>query len=152
LRKPYNPKIFNTLKGDTMKKNLSENKLIILDTDAIRLKKLLEDKASGGHQYCSALKEEINKAQIVSKADMPEDVVIMNSTIEILDMEDNESIRYVLVYPWESDVDSCKISILAPIGTAIIGYRQGDEILWKVPGGTRKLKLTTVIQPQLNDQ
>lgn len=83
---------------------------------------------------------------------MPEDVVIMNSTIEILDMEDNESIRYVLVYPWESDVDSCKISILAPIGTAIIGYRQGDEILWKVPGGTRKLKLTTVIQPQLNDQ
>lgn len=83
----------------------------------------------------------------MDRTELPEDVVIMHSEVEIYDIEDKESSRYVLVYPWEADADSCKISILAPIGTAIIGYREGDEIMWKVPGGTRNLRIASVTQP-----
>lgn len=133
-----------------MVKEKSEKKLVLLDADVLGLKKILNDKASENHQYCSALKDEIEKAQIVSRKELPQNVVIMNSVVEILDMEDEESDKYVLVYPWEADVDSNKISILAPIGTAIIGYRQGDEILWTVPSGTRRLKVVSVEQPSEN--
>jgi len=123
-------------------------KLVLLDTDTEQLKKLLQDKASECHQYCSALKEEIQKAQIVSQDKLPSDVVTMHSTVEILDVEDDEMSKYMLVYPWEADADSCKISILAPIGTAILGYRENDEISWKVPSGIRTLKISSVMQSQ----
>jgi regulator of nucleoside diphosphate kinase len=129
------------------KKLSSEKQLVLLDSDVVRLKRLLQDKASEGHQYCTALKEEMLKASIVPWPDLPANVVIMHSMVEIQDMEDKESVRYILVYPWEADVDSNKISILAPIGTAIIGYKQGDEIEWKVPGGIRRLQITSVVQP-----
>lgn len=123
-------------------------KLVLLDTDTVQLKKLLHDKASECHQYCSALKEEIQKAQIVPQEKLPPDVVTMHSTVEILDMEDDEISKYTLVYPWEADADSSKISILAPIGTAILGYRLNDEISWKVPSGLRTLKISSVTQSQ----
>lgn len=128
-----------------MEKKIVEKKLVLLDSDVSRLRQLC--KTYGNHQYCRTLIEEIGKADIVDRTELPEDVVIMYSEVEIYDIEDKESSRYVLVYPWEADADSCKISILAPIGTAIIGYREGDEIMWKVPGGTRNLRIASVTQP-----
>jgi len=131
-----------------MEKKILEKKLVLLDTDVSRLIQLC--KTYGNHQYCRTLTEEIGKAEIVDHLELPEDVVTMHSEVEIYDIEDRESFRYVLVYPWEADADSHKISILAPIGTAIIGYKEGDEIVWKVPGGTRRLRITAVIQPSEN--
>ncbi len=128
-----------------MEKKTIEKKLVLLDADVARLKQLC--KTHGTSQYCKTLIEEIGKAEIVDCLKLPKDVVIMHSEVEIYDIEDNEASRYVLVYPWEADADSCKISILAPIGTAIIGYRKGDEIIWKVPGGTRSLRIDAVTQP-----
>ncbi len=133
-----------------MEKGIIEKKLVLLDTDVSRLRQLCN--AYQNHQYSRALIEEIDKAKIVGRLELPDDVVIMHSEVEIYDIEDEETSRYVLVYPWESDADSCKISILAPIGTAIIGYRKGDEIMWKVPGGTRNLKIASVTQPLEKDQ
>lgn len=131
-----------------MEKKILEKKLVLLDTDVSRLIQLC--KTYGNHQYCRTLTEEIGKAEIIDHLELPKDVVTMHSEVEIYDIEDRESFRYVLVYPWEADADSHKISILAPIGTAIIGYKEGDEIVWKVPGGTRRLRITAVIQPSEN--
>jgi regulator of nucleoside diphosphate kinase len=138
--------IFNFFEigGLLMEKKTAEKKLVLLDTDVSRLLQLC--KTYGNHQYCKTLIEEIGKAQIVDRMELPKDVVTMYSEVEIYDIEDKEASRYVLVYPWEADADSNKLSILAPIGTAIIGYRQGDEIMWKVPGGTRSLRITAVRQ------
>lgn len=120
--------------------------LILLDTDACRLKQLIG--ATAYQKSGSALLGEIDKAKIVSQAELPEDVVIMNSTVEIEDLEDGDLTTYRLVYPKDADADTCKISILAPIGTALIGYKKGDIIQWKMPGGVRKLRITSVTQPQ----
>lgn len=130
-----------------MKKEPSAKQLVILDTDAVRLKQLLLDPGSGNNQYCKALKEEVYKARIVSRSELNDDVVIMHSTVVIRDLDTKETYEYTLVYPREADIETSKISILAPIGTALIGYKKGDEIHWQVPGGVRRLKIASVVQP-----
>lgn len=123
--------------------------LVLLDSDALRLKQILEDRATSNHQNYNDLRGELAKARIVSQSELPEDVVIMNSTVQIQDMEDDDISAYTLVYPREADADTCKISILAPIGTALIGYRKGDIIQWKMPGGIRKFKIISVLHPEI---
>lgn len=121
--------------------------LILLENDVVELRRLLNDKASKNLQYLNRLQEEISKAQVVARSELPNTVVTMHSTATVLDLKDNEKDSYTLVYPWEADVDKGKISILAPIGTALIGYREGDEIDWNVPGGITRLRILSVEQP-----
>ena len=128
-------------------RNGTTERLVLLDSDATRLSQIFNGNQSASRQYSAALRDEIAKAQIVPREKLPVDVVIMNSTVQIQDMEDGETITYTLVYPWEADADSCRISILAPVGTALIGYKKGDEIEWKVPSGMRKFKIISVEQP-----
>lgn len=129
-----------------MVKNTSTLKeLVILDTDAKQLNPLLQSR----NQYGIDLREEINKAHVVTRADLPDDVIIMNSTIGIRDLDTGDTYEYQLVYPHEADIDTSRISVLAPIGTALIGYRNGDTVEWKVPGGVSRLIITSVTQPQL---
>ena len=121
--------------------------LILLENDVVELRRLLNDKASKNLQYLNRLQEEISKAQVVARSELPNTVVTMHSTATVIDLKDNEKDSYTLVYPWEADVDKGKISILAPIGTALIGYREGDEINWNVPGGMTRLRILSVEQP-----
>jgi len=56
---------------------------------------------------------------------------------------------YTLVFPSDADLKNGKLSVLAPIGTALLGYRQGDIFNWKVPGGTMKIKVLEILyQPE----
>ena len=80
---------------------------------------------------------------------MPADVVTMNSTVQLRDLHTNEVDTYTLVYPDCADIANHRLSVLAPIGTAILGYRVGDIIRWQVPAGWRKLKVERIIfQPE----
>lgn len=73
----------------------------------------------------------------------------MNSKIILKDLDLGEETTYTLVYPGEADLSENKISVLAPIGTAILGFREGDEIDWKVPAGIVKLEVKKIIyQPE----
>jgi regulator of nucleoside diphosphate kinase len=73
----------------------------------------------------------------------------MNSKIHLRDLDSNEDLMYTLVYPAHANVELGRISVLAPIGTAMIGYRVGDEIQWPVPSGTRHLQVKEVVyQPE----
>ncbi|MDL2219744.1 GreA/GreB family elongation factor [Ruminococcaceae bacterium OttesenSCG-928-O06] len=93
------------------------------------------------------LRSEIGQATEVEPQDIPGDVVTMN-TRAILHI-DNEDIEIVLVYPDEADWSTGKLSVLSPIGTAILGYRQGDTVEWSVPSGKAKIKIVKVIyQPE----
>lgn len=95
------------------------------------------------------LEEELNKAVIVEPKDIPSNVITMNSKFRIKDLETNEDTVYTLVFPFDADLEKNKLSILAPIGVAVIGYTLGDIIEWDVPAGKRRIKIEEIIyQPE----
>lgn len=95
------------------------------------------------------LVEELNRAIVVPAEEIPADIITMNSRVRLLDLDKGSAVEYTLVYPAEADVAKGKVSIVAPIGAAIIGYREGDEIEWDVPGGRRRFKVEAVLyQPE----
>jgi regulator of nucleoside diphosphate kinase len=92
---------------------------------------------------------ELERAEIVRPKDIPADVVTMHSKVRLNDLVSGESNTYSLVFPTEANFAEGKISVLAPIGTAILGYRQGDPIEWPVPSGLRRLKIEEILyQPE----
>ncbi len=131
---------------------MSQRKIYITDFDKKRLDQMISNHLHAYNpelKYLTDLQGELNRAEIVSSERIPQDVVTMNSRVTVQDIETGEYSTYTLVFPAAADAAQDKISILAPIGTAIIGYRVGDEVEWKVPAGVRKLKVTEIIyQPE----
>ena len=88
---------------------------------------------------------ELNTAQILDEKDMPGDVVRFNSFMTITS-KDGWSKRFQLVMPTDNDVKNNKISILTPMGAAVIGYAEGDSFTWEFPGGEQLLTVTDIEQ------
>ena len=102
-----------------------------------------------GKALVASLHTELGRAQVLGEgASLPPGVVTMNSEVHIQDIESGEIDIYTLVFPEHADAERRRLSILAPIGTAILGYREGDEITWHTPGGARRIKLLKVITPE----
>jgi regulator of nucleoside diphosphate kinase len=96
-----------------------------------------------------ALESELDRARVVAPEAVPADVITMNSRAELLDLDTGERMEFTLVFPSGANIDEGKISVLAPLGTAMLGYRAGDEFEWTVPYGLRRLKVTSVqFQPE----
>lgn len=134
-------------------KELTENRQIfITDFDLERLEDLIANasqRSSRDSRYLEELEQELMKAEVVTPAGIPPDAITMNSRVCLQDMDSGEELVYTLVFPADADVESGKISVLAPIGTAMIGYRVGDTIKWQVPAGTRKFKVQSMVyQPE----
>ena len=73
----------------------------------------------------------------------------MNSVVSLKDLDTKEEMVFRLVYPGETDFDEEVVSVLAPVGTAVLGYRVGDTIEWEVPGGMRRLQIMEILhQPE----
>lgn len=121
-----------------------------------RDKELLEDllaeveaSKSPGRGDLKALRAELQRAIVVEPQDVPGDVITMNSRAEILDLETGETVIFTLVFPSQANVDEEKISVLAPIGAGMLGYRLNDDFEWNVPGGLRRMKVIKVhYQPE----
>lgn len=95
------------------------------------------------------LDNELANAKLVDSQNVPPDVITMNSRVELVHLDTGETREYTLVFPREADIDKGKLSIISPIGTAIIGYSEGDEIQWSVPAGIRRIKINKVLyQPE----
>jgi regulator of nucleoside diphosphate kinase len=126
--------------------------IYITDYDLTRLKELLHvgiSFAERDRQSLEALQGELDRGHIVEPAAIPHDVVTMNSRVRLTDVETNEDQVYTVVFPSDANLDQRKISILAPIGTAILGYRVGDTVEWRVPGGIKKLRIKEILyQPE----
>ena len=126
--------------------------IYITNTDQIRLKKLIDKEKEfniGNKEYLINLEQELDRANIVTSQEVPPDVITMNSEVLLKDLDTEEEMVYTLVYPEEADLLNDKISILAPVGTAILGYRIGDVLEWKVPDGVVKLRVEKLLyQPE----
>ena len=96
------------------------------------------------------LRQELDRAVVLDPAALPKDIVTLNSRVEFEDVATGEVEAYTLTMPERADVEQKRLSILAPIGTALIGFRQADEVNWTTPGGVRQLKIRNVSQPDAN--
>ncbi len=131
---------------------MTEKQIVITELDRKRLVDLILDAQSGeyrGSVYLDKLRGELHRAQIVTPQDIPADTITMNSKVALLDLDTREEEIYTLVYPENADSAEGKISILAPVGTAMLGYRVGDVFEWDVPAGKRRLKVDRILyQPE----
>lgn len=130
---------------------VSVRQLMVSRKDMERLTTLMEEYRgdASSQPYFKALKRELTQATILEPTDMPADVVTMNSTVQIRNLDAKRSQKVTVVYPQDADIDEDKISILAPIGTALLGYRAGDEVQWEVPAGLRTFRIEKILyQPE----
>jgi len=131
---------------------MKQRTIFVTEEDMQRLSDLVESAeriSSRDLQHLRLLKDELAQAEIVSSDEIPADVVTMNSRVRLKDLDSGRESVYALVFPRDADVAQGRISVLAPIGTAIIGYRAGDVIVWSVPAGERRFKLEEILyQPE----
>ena len=100
-------------------------------------------------KYLLELEKELDRCKVIEPRNVPPDVITMNSKVHLTDMNSGEKITYILVFPEHANLKARKISILAPIGTALIGYSVGDIIEWEVPAGIVQLKVDEIsYQPE----
>lgn len=130
-----------------------KNKIYISEFDLKRLKGLIKFAEARWDkrvvQYLEELNEELDRAKIVKPEEIPTDVITMNSTFRLRDLDSGEEVVYTLVFPARADSTNGKISILAPVGTAVLGYRVGDTVEWKVPAGLKRLRVKEIVyQPE----
>jgi regulator of nucleoside diphosphate kinase len=128
---------------------MTDRAIVITRTDAARLRDLLAARARAefDQDHLHELAEELEQARIAEPDDVPADVITLYTQIQLLDLVSGERQQLTLVLPRESDAGAGRISVLAPLGTALLGYRAGDEVAWRMPGGVRRLRIEDVRAP-----
>jgi regulator of nucleoside diphosphate kinase len=119
--------------------------------DKTRLMQLLRslDAAQENRDEIEDLERELERGTEVESTAVGPDVVTMNSTVRVTDLDTNTTHLYTIVFPAEADFEKGRISILSPLGTALLGYRAGDVVTWEMPRGTRRLRIEELVyQPE----
>ena len=132
--------------------NMSERTIWITQYDYDRLEGLF-GRARGGQrrdQDClDMLEEELGRCRIVTPREVPPDVVTLNSRIRLRDLDGDKEMIVTLVLPSMADLAEGRLSVVSPIGTAILGYAAGDVIEWEVRSGTKKIRIEEILyQPE----
>lgn len=123
--------------------------VLVSERDNARLQTLLR---KSDPEVVGLLYDELDAATIVPDAELPTDAVSMGSIVTFMDEDSGQESTVSLVYPPEADASRNCISILAPVGAALIGLRVGETIEWPVPrGGNRRLRVVAVQQPASAD-
>jgi regulator of nucleoside diphosphate kinase len=133
-------------------KNEQRNEIIVTASDFAELSSVI---TSAGKVSLRAkwelrlLENELRRARIVTPEEVPSDVITINTRAELLNLETGERMQFRLVLPADANINDGKISVLAPLGTAMLGYRVGDEFVWHVPHGLSRLKVIKLhFQPE----
>ena len=126
--------------------------IVITEADYGRLQRLVESSRlfrPRDAEHLDALEQELERATIVKAGDVPHDLVTMNSRVRVKDLNSGHEFTYQIVFPRDADVAKNRISVLAPIGTALLGYGAGITVEWQVPSGMRRLRILDVeYQPE----
>ena len=118
-----------------------EHAIVITDTDLQRLLPMLDQHDTPAAE---ALEWELNRATIVDHHEVPADVVTMNSDVVYEDVATKVRREVRVVFPKDADARRGWVSVLAPIGSALLGLRVGQEIEWPLPTGTKRIRVVEV--------
>ena len=133
-----------------MKRTNVARKVLITETNRSRLQHLLESARKflrRDAKHLEQLEEELETAEIVTPEQMPQGRVVMNSQVRVTDLDAGKQSAFTVVFPRDANYSDSKISILAPIGAALLGYRVGEVVEPSVPGGRRRFRVEQVIYP-----
>ncbi len=126
--------------------------IVITEGDYARLQRLIESSRrfrQRDAQHLADLEQELERAIVVRSGEVPHDVVTMNSRVRVRDLNSGHEHTYQIVFPRDADVARNRISVLAPIGTALLGYGAGTTVEWHVPSGLRRFRILDVeYQPE----
>ena len=128
---------------------MRDRPIIIPASDVARLRGLVAGRAAAvqDQAHVQELAVELERALVRDSDEVPDHVITMHSRAKVLDLASGARHEWTLVFPAEADVSANRISVLAPLGTALLGYREGDEVEWEMPGGLRHLRVEKVQQP-----
>jgi len=127
--------------------------IYITTSDYHRLSGLIEmsreRNGDADREYLDQLEEELGRAELINPKEIPADVITMRSKVSLKDLKSGQTVMYSLVFPSEANSNEGRISVLAPIGTALLGNRSGDVVESRVPSGLRRLKVKEILyQPE----
>lgn len=127
---------------------MSDRQIVISAPDARVLRSLLRARHAVPHdqEHLHALSAELDRALVLDPSQMLPTVVTLNVPLRVRDLEDGRRHEWTLVSPREADVAAGRISVLAPLGTALLGYREGDVVEREMPGGPRRILIEAVLQ------
>lgn len=127
------------------------NRIFVTDQDFHRLMTLVSQEESA---MAEALEEELSRANVMAQTEIPQDVVTMNSKVKFCDESTGQESEITLVYPKDANLEQGRVSILAPVGIALLGLSVGQTIDWKMPNGAmKKLQVKEVtFQPEAAGQ
>lgn len=128
--------------------------IIINRLDAERLQRLIDAASDKDLPVAESLEEELTRGEVIDPEDIPEDVVSMNSQVQFTDLNRNKQMIRTLVYPHALANTEDGLSVMAPIGAALLGLRIGDIIDWPLPDGSEiKLRIDAIFwQPEREGQ
>ena len=119
--------------------------IIVSTRDMARLEALIDSPALSRHPAAVALSQELERAQVLPPEQIPAGIVTMHSRVDCVDELHDEKHSLTLVYPHEADFDKGHVSVLAPVGSALLGLSVGQSIDWVAPGGRQlRLRVTAV--------
>ena len=129
---------------------MNEDVILITEKDLLRIKNILSFQRSEDFED---LELELDRAKIISDDMVPPDLVTMNSKVKFLNIQDNKEMIITIVYPSDANFADGKVSVLASLGSALIGLKVGQEINWMFPDGkTKSLRILDILyQPEANE-
>ena len=130
---------------------MTRNEVVITEADFDRLKHLVDSpRYRVSHAaLIRTLRTELDRCEVVEPGNVPDGVVTMHTKLTVRDARTREPETFTLVYPEDADINEGRLSVLAPLGTALLGARVGQVIEFAAPGGTRRLKVETIhYQPE----
>ncbi len=120
-----------------------KNPVIITEEDFQQLKGYINHDDRQDDEM--TLSGELKRAIILCKDAFPPHAVKINSKVTVLDLKTDRTIEFTLVMPAHADMHKNKVSILTPMGAALIGFRKGEEVEWKVPAGLKRFRILDVV-------
>lgn len=126
--------------------NLNENNPVIITQSDYNLLKPFFSKIKQSDEM--SLSAELSRAVIIKDDAFPAHAIRLNSKVFIAEETSGELMELTIVLPQHADIKQKKVSILTPIAAALIGFRKGELVKWKVPSGLKIFKITEVIAPQ----
>jgi regulator of nucleoside diphosphate kinase len=129
---------------------MRDRSIVMTEADVRRLRGLLAAHAASNRdqEHLQDLEVELERAVVLQADEVPAEVVTMHSRVRMLDLRSGDRRELVLVLPAEANVSAGRISVLAPLGTALLGQREGDEVEWLMPGGLSRVRIERVCCPR----